>query len=76
MLLLQAPSVENLREQFEVQKGTLLFVKLGTFYGQGIRTMAALPDVSLTEAGLVMVDFLNLFLPSASCYDLISVADE
>jgi hypothetical protein len=47
-----------------------------TFCGQGIRTMAALPDVSLTEAGLVMVDFLNLFLPSASCYDLISVADE
>ena len=27
--------VENLREQFEVQKGTLLLVKLGTFYGQG-----------------------------------------
>ena len=43
--------VENLREQFEVQKGTLLLVKLGTFYGQGTRTMAALADVSLTEAG-------------------------
>ena len=68
--------VENLREQFEVQKGTLLLVKLGTFYGQGTRTMAALADVTLTEAGLVMIDFLYPFLPSASWYDLIRIADE
>jgi hypothetical protein len=38
--------------------------------------MAALADLTLTEAELVMVDFLNLFLPSASWYDLIKVADE
>lgn len=58
--------VENLQEQCEVQKGTLLLVKLGTFYGQGTRTMAALADVTLTEAGLVMSDFLYTLLPSAS----------
>ena len=55
--------VENLREQFEVQKGTLLLVKLGTFYGQGTRTMAALADVTLTEAGPVTIDFLCPFCP-------------
>ena len=37
--------VENLREQFEVQKGTLLLVKLGTLYGQGTRTRVTLADV-------------------------------
>ena len=31
--------VENLIEEFEVQKGTQLLVKLGTFYGQGTRTV-------------------------------------
>jgi hypothetical protein len=49
--------VENLKEQYEVQKGTLLFIKLGTFYGQGTKTMAALAEVTLTEARLVMIDF-------------------
>ena len=41
-------------------------VKLGTLYGQGTRSMAALADLTLTEAGLVMNDFLYPFLPSAS----------
>jgi hypothetical protein len=27
--------VATFREEFKVQKGTLLLVKLGTFYGQG-----------------------------------------
>mgnify|MGYP006924266886 CR=1 FL=1 len=58
--------VENLREQFEVQKGTLLLVKLGTFYGQGTRTMATLAEATLTEAGLVMTDLLFSFLLTAS----------
>ena len=57
---------KNLREQSEIQKDTLLIDKLGTFYGQGTRTMAALADMTLTEAGLVMMDFLCPFLPSAS----------
>lgn len=43
---------KNHREQFKVQKGSLLLVKLGTFYGQGTRTMVALAEVTLTEAGL------------------------
>ena len=55
--------VENVREKFKVQKGTLLLVKLGTSYGQGTRTMAALADVTLTEAGLVIIDFLYSFFP-------------
>ena len=38
--------------------------------------MAVLADVTLTEAGLVMVDFLYPFLPSASLYDLLRTADE
>lgn len=46
-----------LRKQFKVQKGTVLF-KLRTFYCQGTRTMAALTEVTLTEAGLVMIDIL------------------
>ena len=58
--------VENLRKQFEVRKDTHLLVKLGTFYSQGTRTMAALADVTLTEAGLVIIDFLFPFLPSVS----------
>ena len=35
-----------------------LLVKLGTLYGQGTRTMAALADMTLTEAGEQMIDFL------------------
>ena len=58
--------VENLRKQSEVQKVALLSIKLGTFYGQGTRTMAALADVTLTEAGLVIPIFLYPVLPSAS----------
>lgn len=38
--------------------------------------MATLANMKITEAGLVMVDFLCLFLPSASWYDLIAIADE
>jgi hypothetical protein len=49
-----------------VQKGTLLIIKLGTFYGQGTKTMAALGDMTLTEVGLVMIGFLYSFLPSVS----------
>lgn len=43
---------KNLREQFKVQKGAPLLVKLGTFYGQGTRRMATLAEVTLTEVGL------------------------
>ena len=68
--------IENLREEFEVQEGTVLLVKLGTFYGQGTRTMAALTDVILAEAGLVIIDFLYPFLPPASWYDLVRIANE
>ena len=50
--------VENLRKPFHVQKGTHLLVKLGIFYCQGKRTMAALADMTLTETGLVMIDFV------------------
>lgn len=53
--------VENLRKQFEVQKDTLLLVKLGTFYDQGTRTMAALAGMTLTEAGLVIPIFIAIF---------------
>ena len=56
----------NLREQLEVQKGMFLLVELGTFYDQGTRTMTALADMTLTEAGLMIIDFLYPFLPSAS----------
>jgi hypothetical protein len=57
--LASGSNAENLREPFEIQKGTLFLVKLGTIYGEGTRTMAALADVTLTEAGLVMmIDFL------------------
>jgi len=38
--------------------------------------MAALADVTLTEAGLAMIDFLYPFLPLASWYDLLRIADE
>ena len=47
--------VENLMKQFEVQKGTLLLVKLGTSYGQGTKTTFALADVTLTKAGLAIL---------------------
>ena len=47
--------VKHLRKQFEVQKGTLLIVKLGTFYGQGTKTTFALADVTLTKAGLAIL---------------------
>ena len=55
--------VATFREEFKVQKGTLLLVKLGTFYGQGIRTMSALAKVNLTEARLVMMITYNHFCP-------------
>lgn len=64
---------KNPSEQYEVLRGTF---KLGMFYGPRIRTMATLANMKITEAGLVMVDFLCLFLPSASWYDLIAIADE
>jgi hypothetical protein len=38
--------------------------------------MAALADVTLTEAGLVMIDLLWPFLPSTSLYDFIKIGDE
>ena len=50
---------EYLREEFEFQKGTPLIVKLGTFYGQGTRTMTALADVTLTGAELVMIGWVS-----------------
>ena len=52
--------IENHGGQYEVQKGTIL-VKLGTLYYQVPRTMAALAGMTLTEAGLVIVDFLYPF---------------
>jgi hypothetical protein len=57
--------IENLREQFEVQKGTLLLVKQGTFM---VREQEQWQHwgTCLTEAGLLMVDFLYPFLCSAS----------
>ena len=67
--------VENLRAQFKLQRGTLLLGKLGTLFDQGTRTMAALADVTLTEAGMVIVDFLYPFLPSASWYELLRITD-
>jgi hypothetical protein len=68
--------VENLRQQFEAQKGTLSLVKWGTCYGQGPRTMAALADWRDSHWGwAVMVDFLHSFLPWASWYDLLRIAD-
>jgi hypothetical protein len=42
MIWLTNFNVENLREQFEVQKGTFLLIKLGTSYGRGTSKMAAL----------------------------------
>lgn len=42
--------VKNLREQCEVQKGTLL-VKLGTFYSQGTRTVSLFSDVITSHWG-------------------------
>jgi hypothetical protein len=68
--------IETLREEFEVQKDTLFSVKLGTLDGQGSRTMAALADVTLTEVGLVIIDFLHPFGPQLPDYDLIRIADE
>jgi hypothetical protein len=53
--------VENLRKQFEAQKGTLLLVE--TFNDQGRRTMAALTDMTRTKARLVMTDSLNHVCP-------------
>jgi hypothetical protein len=57
------------------RKAHLLF-KLGTLYGQGTRTMAALADVTLTEAGLMIIDLLYPCLSCASSYDLLRIADE
>jgi hypothetical protein len=47
-------NIENLRKQFEIQKGILLFVKLGTSYVQATGQMAALADVTLTKSGQVI----------------------
>lgn len=55
---------------------TLSLVKLVTLYCQGTRTMGALEVVTLTEAGLVIIEFLYPFLPSASLYDLLRSANE
>ena len=63
MFLLLLCYVVNLKEQFEVQKGTLLLVKLGTLYGQGTETMAALAEVTLTEAGPVINISYTNFCP-------------
>jgi hypothetical protein len=38
--------------------------------------MAALADLTLTEAALMMIDVLYPFLSSASWYDLLRSADE
>jgi hypothetical protein len=62
--------VENLWEQFEVHKSTLLRVTIGFFYGQGTRTRAALDDMMLTGAGMGLINFWHPFLLSASLYDL------
>jgi hypothetical protein len=59
-----------------MQKGTLLLVKLGTVCGQETITMAVLANIAFTKAGLVRINFLYLFLASASCYDLLRIADE
>ena len=53
-------------EQCKVQKSTLLLVKLGNFCCSENKTMAALADVILTEAGLLLIDFLHPYLPSPS----------
>lgn len=55
--------LKNPSEQFEVLRGTF---KLGMVYGQRTRTMATRANMRITEAGLVMIDFLFLFLPSVS----------
>lgn len=51
-----------------IQKGTFLFLKLGTLsQGTKKKKMAALADVALAEAGLVIIDFFYPFLlPSGS----------
>jgi hypothetical protein len=38
--------------------------------------MAALADVTLAEAGLVLINFLYSILSSASWYDLLRITDE
>lgn len=55
--------LKNPSEQFEVLRGTF---KLGMVYGLRTRTMATRANMRITEAGLVMIDILCLFLPSAS----------
>jgi hypothetical protein len=49
------------KKKKNLKKATLLLVKLGTFYGQQTRTMAALAEMTLTEARLVIIDFLCPF---------------
>lgn len=65
--------LQNPSEQYEVLRGTF---KLGTFYGLRTRTTATLVNMKITEAELVMIDILCLFLPSVSWYNLIIIADE
>ena len=48
--------VGNLREQFEVQNGTLLIVQQRTFLRSGNKNNGS-TDVTLTKAGLVVIDF-------------------
>ena len=68
--------VENFRKQYEVQKGTLISQAMGLFYGQGTRTMAALADVTLAQAGLAIIYLLYPFLTSASWYNILRIAGE
>ena len=58
--------VATFREEFKVQKGTLLLLNLGTYYSQRTRIMAVLADMTLKESGLLIIDFLYPFSPSAS----------
>lgn len=57
MFLLLDLMLKNLRKQFEVKKGILLLVKIGSFYGWGTRTMTVLADLTFFEAGLVLINF-------------------
>lgn len=63
---------ENFRKQFEVQKGILSLVKVGTLYGHGTRATATLADWcdsqwEWTDADLFLIfifaiEFLILFI--------------
>lgn len=53
-------NIENCK-QIDVQKGTFLLLKVGAFYGQGTKTMAALANATLTQTVLVMIFFIPIF---------------